>query len=262
MTAANQYRLMTDPAGPGAWNMAVDEALLEWSAERGGCCWRLYGWQEPTLSLGYFQEYHERRQHAPSRNCPAVRRLSGGGAIVHDAELTYSLVVPGGHPLAARPNLLYETVHTSLIEALADLGVTATLCEKPAQRERKDEPFLCFQRRAPGDVLVDRTKVAGSAQRRRRGAVLQHGSELLLRSQAAPELAALEDLAGRTIARDELAGAWLARLRRGMAGAWCRGQLGEYERRRAAALVQSRYASACWIENRGRHTSRQMGESF
>ncbi|NIL97050.1 MAG: lipoate--protein ligase family protein, partial [Planctomycetales bacterium] len=68
--------------------MAVDEVLLEWSAEEGCCCWRFYGWREPTLSLGYFQQYGQRWQHAASRDCPAVRRLTGGGAILHDRELT------------------------------------------------------------------------------------------------------------------------------------------------------------------------------
>ena len=100
MSIPRECRLLIDPPGAGAWNMAVDEVLLEWSAEQGGCCWRLYRWQEPTLSLGYFQPYDERRRHPASRDCPAVRRLSGGGAILHDAELTYSLVVPSGHPLA------------------------------------------------------------------------------------------------------------------------------------------------------------------
>ncbi len=96
--SAFSCRLLIDPPGAGAWNMAVDEMLLEWSAAQGGCCLRLYGWREATLSLGYFQEYADRAGHGPSRNCPVVRRLTGGGAIVHDAELTYSLVVPGGHP--------------------------------------------------------------------------------------------------------------------------------------------------------------------
>lgn len=232
--------------------MAVDELLLEWSAERGGCCWRFYGWEEPTLSLGYFQEYDDRRRHTSSRNCPVVRRLTGGGAIVHDAELTYSLVVPAGHPLAVRRNLLYETVHTSLIEVLADLGVTATLYLPPGPRKQKEQPFLCFRRRAPGDVLVNRAKVAGSAQRRRRGAMLQHGSVLLRRCPATPELVALEDLTGRSIAREELADAWLAGLGRRLALAWRPQPLSEHERSRAAALVESRYASTRWVEDRER----------
>jgi lipoate-protein ligase A len=250
VTAPNEWRLLIDPPSAGAWNMAVDEVLLEWSAAGGGCCWRFYRWSEPTLSLGYFQPYDDRLQHAPSRNCPAVRRLTGGGAIVHDAELTYSLVVPGGHPLAVRRNLLYETVHASLIEVLADLGISATLYEQPDHRSRRRQPLLCFQRRAPGDVLVGPTKIAGSAQRRRRGAVLQHGSVLLGRSDAAPELAALEDLARERIADGQLADAWLEKLSRRLSVGWRRKPLSRQQRRRAAALAEHRYASARWVVNR------------
>ena len=126
--------------------MAVDQVLLEWSAEQRSCCWRFYGWREPTLSLGYFQRYEERLQHPPSRDCPAVRRLTGGGDIVHDGELTYSLVVPGEHPLAARRDLLYETVHTSLIRALADLGVSATICRSPGHQNRKQIKLIPIKR--------------------------------------------------------------------------------------------------------------------
>jgi lipoate-protein ligase A len=250
MTASTECRLLIDPPASGAWNMAVDQALLEWAAQQHGCCWRFYGWVQPTLSLGYFQRYEDRLEHPASRGCPAVRRLTGGGAIVHDAELTYSLVVPGDHPLAASRNLLYETVHTSLIKALIDWGVAATLCRRPTSRQRRPQPLLCFRRRAPGDVLVGPIKIAGSAQRRRRSAVLQHGSVLLRRSAAAPELGGLEDLAGKAVPADHLANAWLEELSGRLAVNWCRETLGDQQRRRAAALVEGRYASPCWTENR------------
>lgn len=250
MSEITECRLLIDPPGPGAWNMAVDEVLLEWSAEADACCWRFYGWDEPTLSLGYFQGYEDRWQHAPSRDCPAVRRLTGGGAIVHDAELTYSLVVPGGHPLAARRNLLYETIHRSLIEVLAGLGVAATLHRPSDHGQRERQPLLCFERRSPGDLLVGSVKIAGSAQRRRRGAVLQHGSLLLRRSAAAPELAGLEDLAEKPVPEDRLADAWLSELSDRLAVKWCRGGLSDRQRRRADALAGDRYTSARWAESR------------
>ena len=246
MTLPKECRLMIDPPSSGAWNMAVDEALLEWATEQGGCCWRFYGWSEPTVSLGYFQQYADRRRHPLSQACPVVRRLTGGGAIVHDAELTYSLVLPAGHPLAARRDALYEMVHTSLIEVLAEFGVVATLHGESGHRPPADEPFLCFQRRTPGDVVVRQTKVAGSAQRRRRGAVLQHGSVLLRRSPAAKQLDALEDVAATPIAADALAEAWLARLSGRLALRWCRQSLCSQQRRRAEALAESRYTSKEW----------------
>src|SRR6188474_2624923 len=87
-------RLIVDPPASGAWNMAVDEALLETAAISGLATLRFYTWQEPTLSLGYFQSAVDRDHHPDGRDCPLVRRASGGGAIIHDRELTYSIALP------------------------------------------------------------------------------------------------------------------------------------------------------------------------
>jgi lipoate-protein ligase A len=269
--------LLLDPPAAGPWNMAVDEALLETAAADGRCMLRLYRWQEPTLSLGYFQAYADRWQHAASSRAAVVRRSSGGGAILHDRELTYSLAIPSRHPLAARRLDCYRAVHQALIEVLAQWGIEATMfascstaapgrevrscdsvasqpgaavlhSDKPQQRE----PFLCFQRRSPGDVLVAGSKIAGSAQRRCRGAVLQHGSVLLARSAAAPELDGLEELSGQTIPPERLIEAWLARLAVVLAATWQSGRLSDDQRRRADVLCAEKYASAAWTENRGR----------
>ena len=103
--------------------MAVDEYLLGWTSRTGSCCWRFYQWDEPTLSLGYFQEYRDRDGHVASRECSVVRRASGGGAILHDRELTYCLTVPSDHPLGRRRQWTYEAVHRTLIAVLADWGI-------------------------------------------------------------------------------------------------------------------------------------------
>src|SRR4051812_42296912 len=169
--------------------MALDEALLHTAENEGTATLRFYGWREPTLSLGYFQQHADRTLHSASENCTLVRRASGGGAILHDRELTYSIALPKAHPLALHAEPLYLATHRSLPAALVQFGVRADLCQ-PAENGRRatsDEPFLCFQRRTYGDVLVGRAKVCGSAQRRQRGAVLQHGSILLAQSAFAPE---------------------------------------------------------------------------
>jgi lipoate-protein ligase A len=242
--------LLVDPPRPGAWNMAVDEALLEWAALDGRRAWRFYRWSEPTLSLGFFQSFQNRLTHAASQNYPAVRRLTGGGAIVHDAELTYSMIVPAGHPFAAQRMALYELVHASLVEALDGFGLSATLCRGASRRSPNEEPFLCFLRRAPGDVLLGEAKIAGSAQRRRRGAVLQHGSLLLRRSEAAPELPGLEDLTGMSFAPDELAEAWLEKLTPRLDDGWQPGRLPESVKEQAAALSADRYRTQAWTIDR------------
>lgn len=245
-------RLLLDPPAPGAWNMAVDEVLWRWSAATGRCCWRFYRWKEPTLSLGYFQSYEERLRHAPSLSCPVVRRPSGGGAIVHDKELTYSLAIPASHPLAVRRSPLYRAVHTALVEALAELGVAAALCVLPEAASRAEQPFLCFQRRTSGDVLLGQAKIAGSAQRRDRGAVLQHGSILLAQSQAAPELPGIDRLSGRPVQEEQLVRIWLERLSLRLGLTWQLAPLDEEERCQAHQVAQQKFASEDWTRDRGR----------
>ena len=114
----------------------------------------------------------------PVKTARRCRRLTGGGAILHDNEITYSIVLPGGHRLAGRRDELYQAMHGCLIEALAGFGAACAVCEGGATAKSAAEPFLCFQRRSPGDVLLGEHKICGSAQRRRNGAVLQHGSLL------------------------------------------------------------------------------------
>ncbi len=254
----SSFCLLLDPPADGAWNMAVDETLLEDAANEGRCTLRFYQWAEPTLSLGYFQAYADRAGHEASRDCAVVRRSSGGGAIMHDFDVTYSLAVPDGHPLAVNRLRTYRVVHDALIEVLAGMGIEAWLFASgdgglgcgditPAARR---EPFLCFQRRAPGDVLVKGEKIAGSAQRRRRGAVLQHGSLLLARSPAAPELDGLKELTARTILVEEFIQAWSEKLSAVLAVRWHRDILSERQHRRAAELAKDKYGSAAWTNAR------------
>ena len=180
----------------GPRNMARDEALLDLVAdEPGAAAVRTYGWSEPTLSLGYFQA--ARDADGPRwRGAAVVRRPTGGGAIWHDRELTYALAVPRGHPLARRSGDLYRAVHGALAGLLSaysgEVGRRGGAAPTGASR-----PFLCFLDRDPEDVVVGAAhKVVGSAQRRRSGAVLQHGSVLLARSPKTPELPGAADLTG------------------------------------------------------------------
>jgi lipoate-protein ligase A len=273
-------RLLRDTPASGAWNMAVDESLLAAAAEKGLCTLRFYGWEEPTLSLGYFQEYADRGRHPASSRCPCVRRPSGGGAILHDRELTYSFAVPPLSSWAKKHLTLYEAFHAALVEVLAARDFSAALCpgakspfapRKPHSfAERKatlvsaalslgdgnrgdsGQPFLCFERHAPGDVLVGDIKIAGSAQRRFCGAVVQHGSILLDRSAAAPELPGLNDLGGGTSTLDDLANAWLEKLREKLDLEFQPGTLSDGEQRHAIRLAKEKYGADAWNRHRGR----------
>jgi lipoate-protein ligase A len=242
-----------DPPANGAWNMALDEALLDQAASGAPAVLRFYQWSEPTLSLGYFQRFGDRNSHEPSRDCASVRRASGGGAILHDRELTYSLTLPSGHPFSRRANDLYRISHQALVEALANWGVSAFLQEpdvSPPSPDKLREPFLCFARRTRGDVLVNQWKVAGSAQRRSRGAVLQHGSILLGQSKFAPELPGLAQLSGQQIDADELATRFRSRLAEHLGINFERGRQLEEVLEAARRIEAAKFANSDWLHLR------------
>ncbi|GAB4145421.1 MAG: lipoate--protein ligase family protein [Planctomycetaceae bacterium] len=189
--------LIDEQPGSGSWNMAVDETLLESALESGMITVRIYRWSEPTVSLGYFQPSVADDFRFGDVELPAVRRLSGGGAIIHHHELTYSLALPPGHRLSSDPTQVYDVVHARLIEWLNDHGISASMRGENMGGSQPDrETFLCFSRGDRRDVLVKGRKILGSAQRRRRGAVLQHGSLILDRSPFAPEIEGVAEIAG------------------------------------------------------------------
>ena len=203
MNTPRHCRVLIEPAPrSGRWNMAVDEALLGSALSRDVCTLRFYGWSEPTVSCGYFQKPADALAGSEFEALPVVRRLSGGGAILHHHELTYSVAVPKSHDLARQPYQLYGEVHRAMIDVLAKRGVDASL-RGDTPGETADH-FLCFARSDPNDVLLGGHKILGSAQRRRRGAILQHGSLVLRVSPYAPQFPGLFDLTSTTIPEQTL----------------------------------------------------------
>lgn len=212
----SSVRVIVDPEpGSGSWNMAVDEALLESAVHRGLCTLRWYRWKRATLSLGYFQNLPNDQTPASLRSLPVVRRLSGGGAIVHHHEWTYSCAVPAAHALARTPQKLFAHVHRRIVHVLRQKGLDVQIrggfeqasrtpagSGKRSDNSARPQPllpgeesqFLCFHRADANDVILKGHKILGSAQRRRRGAILQHGSLLWQASTFAPELPGILDL--------------------------------------------------------------------
>jgi lipoate-protein ligase A len=258
-------RLIIDEPAPGSWNMAVDEALLAEAIESSIATLRIYRWIEPTLSLGYFQRYDDRSTHATSRDCATVRRQSGGGAILHDRELTYSLALPATHPVTRDATALYNAVHNGVIRALTpylrqsevDIKLRLNCVESP--RAPRDEPFLCFERRSRGDLLLEAAsgvgktddgslayKILGSAQRRHRGAILQHGSLLLERSAAAPELPGWQELTGVAIGFEQFAAALPQQLLGVVANHWVADNLSASTRDAAQRIERAKYSDSSW----------------
>jgi len=237
MTRLPLLRLIADPvASSGAWNMAVDQVLLQSAIDKDVATFRLYSWNEPTVSLGHFQREADVLGDARLAVLPRVRRLSGGGTLVHDRELTYSLSLPATQHLIERPMDLYRLVHLAIVDVFREHGVTLAL--RGTTLKRADEPVLCFAREDEHDLVLGEHKVLGSAQRRRRGAILQHGGLLLQASDVTPELPGILDLSpGANL--DGLVGSIQAAVGGCLATEVLAGLLTDEERAQASELVQS-----------------------
>ena len=177
-------RWIIDPPADGPSNMARDEAVLQLVGRRE-CppTLRFYQWSPPTISLGYFQTWAEYAAlPLPAGEMAVVRRQTGGGAILHDLELTYSVVLPLDHPwiAPAGPTDLYARVHSAIAGVLTsfDVPVTQPGCKAPTGCSHGG-PFFCFEHHSRYDLLAGGRKLLGSAQRRTSAAVLQHGSLIL-----------------------------------------------------------------------------------
>jgi lipoate-protein ligase A len=182
MSPFSVIRVLQEPPLSGPVNMARDEALMTHVGTGDSPpTLRLYEWDPPTISLGYFQRCADYEALAPpAGELPVVRRLTGGGAILHDRELTYSITLPIGHRLLSEgPNHLYEIAHEAAKACMKAFGVVAHAGGSTDDSGAARGPFFCFARRHRLDLLVGTEKLVGSAQRRTRQAVLQHGSIIL-----------------------------------------------------------------------------------
>jgi lipoate-protein ligase A len=210
------WRLIVTPPEGGAENMALDEALMERARTSGEWVLRVYSWLTPTISLGRNQSARGRydldRIHA--LGVKIVRRPTGGRAILHDREITYSVTAPadGAGDLGAS----YRRINALLVAGLKSIGVRARVA---APTTRSVDPGMtpCFNEPATGELTVGGRKLAGSAQWRSEGALLQHGSILVADDQAVlaslavdgglvvPSPATLSEAMGRAPSVNELA---------------------------------------------------------
>lgn len=235
------WRLLDTGAGPGDWNMAVDEAMLE--AHRQGLVpptLRVYRWSRPTLSLGYAQKLEGLDVAAlRAASVDVVRRPTGGRAVLHVGDLTYAVVASG---LPDGVSASYRVIAGALVEGLARCGLAPAIVPGATRPGRS---AACFASSTRADLVVDGRKVVGSAQLRREGAVLQHGTIYLERPTALAarllpderDVADLTSLTGTTPAAEAVRDALAAGIARTFGVSLAPGALTPEEAERAAANV-------------------------
>lgn len=172
-----QWHFLTSPPGSGDYNMAFDEALMRWSARQDGAAFRVYGWSAPTLSLGRNQRARGvyNMEAARALGVGFVRRPTGGRALLHHREITYSAALPV--PDTATARVIYDFINAILIDALRSLGAEASLATHAVALPPGPRP--CFDVPSAHEIVIGTRKLVGSAQWRRDGALLQHGSILV-----------------------------------------------------------------------------------
>jgi lipoate-protein ligase A len=247
MLIVHHYNTLTSA---GTRQMALDEYLTLQALERGVASFRWYSWAEPTVSLGYFQAVQDLHDRPALQHCQWVRRSSGGATLVHDPahELTYALAIPPGP--AWRPpidNWICQ-MHRYLRSALSHFGVQAK--QVACGEEQKLEQFLCFRHQTAGDLLVGQHKVAGSAQRRMKAAIGQHGSINFSQSPITPQVPGIAEVTGVTIDPSQFREVFskVLRVEAGWALEPCELDATAWEH--VARIEQAKYANSEWSHKR------------
>ncbi|MEJ2486788.1 MAG: lipoate--protein ligase family protein, partial [Anaerolineales bacterium] len=175
----NLWRLLLTPEAPGAWNMAVDEAILEAATHREVLpTLRLYAWNPPCLSLGYAQPISDVDESRLEKfGWDLVRRPTGGRAILHTDELTYSVCGPEDEPVLAGDILSsYKRLSSAILAAIEQIGISVQALPQEKNANSKSPEPVCFEVPSNYEITADGKKLVGSAQARRQGGVLQHGT--------------------------------------------------------------------------------------
>lgn len=269
--------IVEDEPRSGAANMAVDEALAEAAAAGESLpTLRFYRWQPPAVSLGRHQPVADVDEtQITSIGYELVRRTTGGRAILHTDELTYSVAAPRDDPRMAGGVMdAYLLISNGLLAGLAAIGLAAEKAGGDV-RAGRDVSAACFEVPSAYEITAGGRKLMGSAQSRRRGYVLQHGSlplvgditrlvdTLVLSPDAAQQLREQLDARACTLAQalgvaedsplldfHRVAAAMADGLADALAVTWKPGRLSAAENRRAAELLRTRYADSAWTHHR------------
>ncbi len=261
------FRLIFDGYHDGATNMARDEAISRAvSSGEQLPTLRFYGWQPPAISLGLAQ----RMRTVNEARCQAdgvdiVRRATGGLAILHTDEFTYSIALPADHPIAAGDVMTsYRRIAEAILRALRLLGVPDVRANRVLPEQKAQSP-VCFEAPSDYEVVGAGKKLVGSAQWRRLDGVLQHGSLPLCGDiaricnylfdapppqQVRAHAATLEDVLGRPVSWQECAQVWQRAFAETLNIAFISGVLSDAELRCAEALRAEKYGNPAWNRRR------------
>ncbi|NWF64063.1 MAG: lipoate--protein ligase family protein [Chloroflexi bacterium] len=267
------WRLLHTPPSTGAWNMAVDEAILE-HIHRGKSkpTLRLYSWNPPCLSLGHAQSFKDVDvERLRARGWDVVRRLTGGRAILHTDELTYSVTGSADDPVLAGGVLeSYNRLAKALLFAMREIGLPVEVKEESVvHASSMSINPVCFEVPSTYEITVNGRKLIGSAQARKKEGVLQHGSLPLTgdltriceamvfenedaRKTAGERLLArattVESISGVETGWERAAQAFVHGFEAELGIRFEREELSESELQRAEELVREKYAHPDWTE--------------
>jgi lipoyl(octanoyl) transferase len=259
------WRLLITPPAHGAWNMAVDESILEAMGVVASLpTLRLYAWDPACLSIGYAQPLTDvdlPRLYA--RGWEVVRRPTGGRAVLHTDELTYSVIAPPDETHVAGTVLeSYRRLAQALVQALNLLSVPVQVNENSFAPHSVNPNPVCFEVPSTYEITVGGKKLVGSAQARRKEGVLQHGSlplggdltrilqvlafpDEVSRNLAAERLLSrattVESALARQVSWDEAAQAFIAAFKSELALDLQPGSLSEDEKKRVEELARAKY---------------------
>ncbi len=267
----NTWRLVITHSSRGAWNMAVDEAILL-QIGRGDSppTLRLYAWTPACLSLGYAQPYADvDTRRLKERGWEVVRRVTGGRAILHTDELTYSVIAPNNEPRVVGTVLeSYHRLAQVLLLAVKNLEAPVEMKEGKANDTSTNNP-ICFEVPSTYEITVNGKKLIGSAQARKKDGALQHGSLPLTgdlsricqalvfendaaRMDASQRLLArattIESALGQEISWGTAAQAFIRAFEAQLGIKFEEGELSESESKRADELVREKYEQPSWTE--------------
>jgi lipoate-protein ligase A len=267
---SQRWRLLITPASSGAWNMAVDEALLESVSKNLSLpCLRLYTWEPPCLSIGYAQPVSDIDQERLSRfGWGWVRRPTGGRAILHTDELTYSVIAPATEPRVSGSVLeSYQRLSEALLAALNSLNIPASA--NPLTPSSQLKAPVCFEVPSNYEIIVQGKKLMGSAQARRMQGVLQHGTfplcgdltritQVLIysddqqRNDAAARLmrraTTAEEILGHKLDLPSVMQAFVNGFQSALNIMFFQSDLTEQETTRTERLVREKYTHLSWLE--------------